>query len=104
MRFAAAFGFQLEGSTLTAIRKMASQVTVVSAERIADEMRRILVEPSGVRAVCLLHLTGLLAAILPVAASIAETEHWPNNVLADTKSVAQFSAIVLRARCMCCAS
>ncbi len=55
-------------------------------------MRRILVEPSRVRAVCLLHSTGLLAAILPSAASIAENEHWPDDMLAGTKSVAQFSA------------
>ena len=65
VRFASIFGFRLEEQTAAAIREMASQVTVVSAERIADELRIMLVHPSRARAVQLMHAMGLLAAILP---------------------------------------
>ncbi|HTQ39788.1 MAG TPA: CCA tRNA nucleotidyltransferase [Pirellulales bacterium] len=76
VRFASGFNFRLEENTLTAIREMASQISVVSAERIADEMRAMLVQPGRVRAVRLLYLTGLLAAILPEAAQVADSEAW----------------------------
>jgi len=65
VRFAAAFGFELEHRTLAAIRRMAPQITVVSAERISTELHRMLVEPNRGRAVRLLVETGLAAAILP---------------------------------------
>jgi poly(A) polymerase len=68
VRFASIFDFHLEASTRAAICDMASEVTVVSAERIADEMRIILVHPARVRAIEMLKATGLLPAILPGAA------------------------------------
>jgi poly(A) polymerase len=42
VRFAARFQFQIEPATAAAIREMADQITVVSAERIAEELRKIL--------------------------------------------------------------
>jgi tRNA nucleotidyltransferase/poly(A) polymerase len=65
VRFAAAFEFHLEPNTLDAIRKMAGEIGSVSAERIADEMRRMLSNPRRARAVALLLETGLAAAVLP---------------------------------------
>ena len=65
VRFAAAFGFDLEPETAAAIGEMASQVTVVSPERIAAEMSRMLVHESRARAVRLLAEAGLLAVVLP---------------------------------------
>jgi poly(A) polymerase len=65
IRFAAIFDFELEASTLAALREMAAQSSVVSAERIAAEMRIMLVHSSRVRAVELLQTTGLLQAIFP---------------------------------------
>ncbi len=64
-RFAAAFDFAIDPVTRDALEAMASQVTVVSIERIAAEMRLMLVHPGRVRAVHLLHETALLAAVLP---------------------------------------
>ncbi|HEV3136823.1 MAG TPA: CCA tRNA nucleotidyltransferase [Pirellulales bacterium] len=64
-RFAAAFGFTLEPATRDAVRAMAPQITIVSAERIAAEMRLMLVHESRARAVVLLSEVGLLKAILP---------------------------------------
>ncbi len=65
VRFSAAFGFPLENDTLAAIRRMAGQVGSVSAERIAAEMQRMLVDPGRGDAVRLLLETGLAAAVLP---------------------------------------
>jgi poly(A) polymerase len=65
VRFSATFDFALEEETRAAIGEMADQIGVVSPERIAMEMRRMLVDPSRVAAVRLLIETNLAAAILP---------------------------------------
>lgn len=65
VRFAAAFEFELEPRTRQALGEMAAEIVVVSPERIAAEMERILVDWHRVRAVRLLYETGLAAAILP---------------------------------------
>ena len=65
VRFAATFSFALEPQTLAAVQQHAGQMVVVSAERIAAEMRRILVHSTRRRAIELLHWSGLLAVILP---------------------------------------
>jgi tRNA nucleotidyltransferase/poly(A) polymerase len=65
VRFAAAFGFRLEDRTRQAIGEMAAQIVVVSPERIAMEMRRLLVEPGRADAVRMFIDTGLAAAVFP---------------------------------------
>ena len=65
VRFSANFDFPLEADTLTAIGRMADGITVVSPERIAVEMRRMLVGPRPSDAVRMMIDTGLAAAILP---------------------------------------
>ncbi|MGA2034051.1 MAG: CCA tRNA nucleotidyltransferase, partial [Thermoguttaceae bacterium] len=65
VRFAAAFDFALDEDTAATIRAMAAQIAVVSPERIAMEMRRMLMERGRARAVGLLLETGLAAALLP---------------------------------------
>src|SRR5437870_5037896 len=65
VRFATRFDLTLDPATEHAIRAMADQVTVVSAERIAEELRRLIVYPQRSRGVNLLYQTGLAAAILP---------------------------------------
>jgi poly(A) polymerase len=74
VRFAAALGFTLDPQTREAIEAMAPQITVVSAERIAAEMRLMLVHPSRARAAVLLREVGLLHAILPELAMANEPE------------------------------
>ncbi len=64
VRFSATFDFPLEADTLAAIRQMAAEITVVSPERIAMEMRRMLVEPRRADAVRMMLDTGLAAALL----------------------------------------
>jgi poly(A) polymerase len=65
VRFSATFNFALEEETRAAIGEMADQIGVVSPERIAMEMRRMLVDPSRVAAIRLLLATNLAAAVLP---------------------------------------
>lgn len=65
VRFAATFDFQLEADTAAVVCRMADQVTVVSPERIAMEIRRMLVDPRRAEAVRLLVETGLAGAVLP---------------------------------------
>ncbi|MBV8488528.1 MAG: CCA tRNA nucleotidyltransferase, partial [Planctomycetaceae bacterium] len=65
LRFAARFGLTIEPRTLSALRAMAAQVVVVSPERIAQELRRMLVHPTRARAMDLALDFGLIAAILP---------------------------------------
>ena len=65
VRFAATFGFALEAQTRNTICEMAAEVTVVSAERIAVEMRRMLVSPGRSVAAGLLLETHLAEAVLP---------------------------------------
>jgi poly(A) polymerase len=68
VRFTATFGFHLDAATQAAIQQMAAEIGVVSAERIAQELRLMLIHPSRTAALQLLLDTGLLAAVLPEAA------------------------------------
>jgi len=70
VRFVAKFDFDVDPDTLAAVTECADELTVVSAERIATEMRRVLTLPGRVRGMRLLAQTGLLSVILP------ETEAW----------------------------
>jgi poly(A) polymerase len=65
VRFATRFDLRLDPATEAAIKAMAPQIKVVSAERIAEELRRLLVSPHRARGITLMDQTGLVAAILP---------------------------------------
>ena len=65
VRFASRFGLVIDGATRAALVAMAPQIKVVSAERIAQELRRMLVHPSRANAMNLALETGLVAAVLP---------------------------------------
>jgi poly(A) polymerase len=65
VRFAARFELSIDTATQEAIRAMAREIRIVSAERIADELRRLLVDAHRARALNLMLDFGLVAAILP---------------------------------------
>ena len=67
VRMAARFRLLIEPATESAIRAMAPEVVGVSAERIAQELRRMLVHPTRVRAMELALDLRVLAAIIPEA-------------------------------------
>jgi poly(A) polymerase len=65
VRIATRFELTIEPITADAIQAMARQLPVVSAERIAEELRQLLVHPRRVRGLNLLHDLGLAEPILP---------------------------------------
>jgi poly(A) polymerase len=65
VRFAARFKLAIDPATRAALVAMAPQINAVSAERIAQELRRILVHPTRTEAMNLTLETGLAAAVLP---------------------------------------
>jgi len=69
VRMAARFGLAIEPATFAAVRAMATQVTSVSAERVGEELRKILTHPERVRGVELMRDAGLVTPILPQAAA-----------------------------------
>lgn len=70
VRFAARLGFSLEPRTLEAIRRLRERIRLISAERIRDEIVRILTEGGARRGFELLDATGLLLEILPEVAAL----------------------------------
>ena len=77
IRFAARFGFEIENDTFEAIRSNARLIHKVSAERVRDELIRILTEGGARRGFELLDLTGLLNQILPEVAAMKGVEQPP---------------------------
>ncbi len=65
VRFAARFEFQIESETLAAIRQSAEGITLVSSERIANELRLMLGHKHRHLAFEGLRQTGLLSHLLP---------------------------------------
>jgi poly(A) polymerase len=65
VRMATRFGLTIDPATAGAIRAMAGQITVVSAERIADELRKLLVDRHRARGMNLMYDVGLVGPILP---------------------------------------
>ncbi|HXA55927.1 MAG TPA: CCA tRNA nucleotidyltransferase [Candidatus Acidoferrum sp.] len=70
VRFAARFGYTIEPRTLDAIKKLAPQINQVSAERLRDELTKILTEGAARRGFELLDQTGLLPQLLPEVAAM----------------------------------
>ena len=67
-RFAARLEFTVEAATAAAIREQAGEIATISAERIRDELLKMLTEGRARRAFEWLDELGLLAAILPEVA------------------------------------
>ncbi len=65
VRFAARFGFAIEAGTWAALCEKAHGITRISAERVFQELDKILVGPRPDRALALLRESGLLKIVLP---------------------------------------
>ena len=70
VRFAARFGYTIELATFAAIRKHANEIQVVSAERIREELTKLLTEGAARRGFELLDELGLLSQLLPEIAAM----------------------------------
>lgn len=77
VRFAARLGFEIEPETLAAIKRLHDLIATVSAERVRDELLRILTEGGARRGFELLEETGLLDDILPEIAAMKGIEQPP---------------------------
>ena len=77
VRFAARFGYAIEGATFAAIVKLAPEIHQVSAERIRDELTKVLTEGQARRGFELLDETGLLRELLPEVARMKGVEQPP---------------------------
>jgi poly(A) polymerase len=84
VRFAARFDFALDPATLVAIQQQAHELVIVSAERIAAEMRQILTHPSRARSLQMLQAARLLEVMLPESSALQPDEPWSPESLADT--------------------
>jgi poly(A) polymerase len=77
VRFAARFEFAIETVTEAEIRSQAATIHQVSAERIRDELTRMLTEGHARLAFELLERSGLLDSVLPEVASMRGVEQPP---------------------------
>src|SRR5712692_5243734 len=77
VRFAARFGFAIDPATFEAIRGHAREITHVSAERVRDELTKLLTEGAARRGFELLEEAGLLDTILPEVAALKGVEQPP---------------------------
>jgi len=77
VRFAARFGFAIDAQTIAAIRRHARELNQVSAERLRDELTKLLGEGAARRGFELLDETDLLQQILPEVAAMKGVDQPP---------------------------
>jgi poly(A) polymerase len=65
IRFAAQLNFTIEPVTFAAVQKHAEKILLVSAERIRDELLKLLAPPHAARGLDLLRDSGLMPHVLP---------------------------------------
>ncbi len=82
VRFASVLDFNLDHTTAEAVRLMSQQITVVSAERISQELRKMLSDVHRARAVELAQQLELLPVILPevIEHTFANKVLWTNTL------------------------
>ena len=92
VRFAARFGHEIDPATWDAIKAHAADIHVVSAERIREELVKILAHPNRVTGFDLLEQSGLLAEILPEVEALKGCEqpaqfHPEGDVFVHTRAM-----------------
>lgn len=78
VRFATRFRFAIDPPTLAAVRSEPERLGIVSAERIGEEIARILTEGSAKAGFELLDETGLLPVVLPEITAMKGCEQSPD--------------------------
>ncbi|MEM9835412.1 MAG: HD domain-containing protein [Bacteroidota bacterium] len=74
IRFSTQLGFTIDPETLAAIREYKDRIKIISWERIATELNKILLSPKPSIGFRLLHDTGLLPLILPELSNLQGVE------------------------------
>lgn len=75
IRFASQLGFSIEQKTWEAIAESAKRISIVSGERIADELNKILLSKKPSVGFDLLYKSGLLQIIFPQMVELAGAEY-----------------------------
>lgn len=75
IRFATQLGFWIEDSAMEAIADQAERIKIVSAERIIDELNKIMLSPKPSTGFLLLEKTGLLAHIFSEMQALKGVEY-----------------------------
>ena len=89
-RFQAVLGFRPEDTVVEAVRSMASRLGIISAERIRDELSKLLLAPAPGDALRLIVETGLADHFIPELPDLAmeqDPHHHHKDVLAHTFAV-----------------
>lgn len=79
IRFASQLGFFIETSSFESIKNLANRIKIISKERIADELNKIMMSNKPSIGFDLLYRTGLLAIILPQLNALSGTEYIDNK-------------------------
>jgi putative nucleotidyltransferase with HDIG domain len=74
IRFASQLGFEIEEATLAAIPGALARLSGVSAERLREELEKILLSPKPSRGLRIMESTGILAQVLPELAACRGVE------------------------------
>ncbi len=75
IRFATQLGYRIDENTFASIKKNAKRITIVSGERIADELNKIVLSPKPSVGFDLLYKSGLLKIIFPAMTELAGAEY-----------------------------
>lgn len=75
VRFAAQLGFSIEEKTYQALSTIASRIKIISAERIAEELNKILLSPKPSVGFDHLFKSGILQLIFPQMTALAGAEY-----------------------------
>ncbi len=75
IRFATQLGFVVESNTLLGIADTAHRISIISQERITDELNKIMLSPKPSIGWDLLYKTGLLKEIFPAMVDLAGAEY-----------------------------
>lgn len=89
-RFQATLGFTPDREALDAVREMAPRLRIISAERIRDELSKLIVAPAPGEALRLMVASGLAEQFLPELPGLAmeqDPHHHHKDVLAHTFAV-----------------
>ena len=99
-RFASQLNFEIEASTISAMKDMASRISIVSAERIRDEFTKLLMSDNPRNGISIMVDTGLAALVIPEIPKLKleiDEHHHHKDVYEHTLTVLE-QAIALESR------
>ena len=99
-RFAAQLNFEVEASALKAMHEMAERINIISAERVRDELIKLLMSDQPRKGIEILVATGLADLVLPEIPKLKleiDEHHHHKDVYEHSLTVLE-QAIALEAR------